>query len=354
MEKKIKVFIIDDSPMIRDILGTVVKSASDMVLVGEAENGRVALEKLQFINPDIITLDIQMPEMDGLETLKRIMATKPIPVIMISSFTRDGADITFKALELGAVDYIQKPSLSSIRNNINLISDLLLTKIRVFSGFELPGKTMFKQPSVDDDVPVIGGLPSCNLPVTPNNQFEYICIGASTGGTVALTQIIPQLKEELKVPVLVVQHMPKLYTSSFAKRLNNLSKLKVVEVQGGEVLTPGVVYLAQGGFHMKVDSGRIVIEDSEEVNCHKPSIDVLFNSISSINGSRTMGIILTGMGSDGAKGISQIKRTGGFTIAQDEQSSVIFGMPASAIKTGAIDRIMPLDQIPIFINKYFK
>ncbi len=354
MGNRVKVFIIDDSPMIRQILTSIIVSCSELELVGEAENGRVALEKLKTVTPDIITLDIQMPEMDGLETLERIMVVKPTPVIMISSFTKDGADITFRALELGAVDYIQKPELSSMRKNINLISDLLITKIKIFSNFELPGKKRFKEKSFDDEIPVIGGLPSFNIPKVLPSDISYICIGASTGGTVALTQIIPKLKEGLKVPVLVVQHMPKHYTKSFANRLNLISKLTVIEAQGGEVITPGYVYIAQGGRHMKVRSGRIVLDDTEEVNCHKPSVDVLFYSMGAEFGSKNMAIILTGMGSDGARGIEFIKNAGGYTVAQDEESSVIFGMPSAAIKTGKVDRIIPLDEVSGFINNFFK
>lgn len=352
--KKIKVFNIDDSPIYRQVLREIISSDNELEYCGFASNGLIAIKKIPIIQPDIITLDIEMPEMDGIETLKYIMEHFPKPVIMISSFTKDGADITFKALEIGAVDYIQKPEVRSLAENVKLLEDILLSKLKVFANFKLPDTKRFKQISEEDGIPIIGGLPSFEIPKIRTKPIEVICIGSSTGGTVALTNILPKIKGNIGVPILIVQHMPRLYTNSFANRLNSLCDLEVIEAQGGEVIKPNTVYIAQGGFHMSVKNKKIVLDDNDNVNNHKPSVDVLFKSVSEEYGENIMSIILTGMGSDGTKGVIDIKNKGGYTIAQDEDSSVIFGMPGSAIKTGKIDRIIPLNKIPDFINDFIE
>ncbi len=349
---KIKVFNIDDSPIYRQVYREIISAHSDLEYCGYASNGKIAIEKIPLIKPDIITLDIEMPEMDGIQTLKYIMDNFPTPVIMISSFTKDGAEITFKALELGAVDYIQKPEVKSLAENISLLEDILISKLRVFANFKLPTKRRFKQISEDDGMPVFGGLPSFEVPTLKRKPVSAVCIGSSTGGTVALTQILPKIRNDINVPILVVQHMPRLYTNSFAARLNGQCSLHVVEAQGGEIPQPNTVYIAQGGYQMKIIRDRIVIDNDNSDSTHKPSVDVLFNSASDNYRERLLSVILTGMGSDGAKGTAKIKDNGGYTIAQDEESSVIFGMPGSAIRTGKVDRIIPLDKIADFINDF--
>jgi len=305
-----------------------------------------------------------MPEMNGIETLERIMKDFPKPVIMISSFTKDGAEITFKALELGAVDYIPKPELSTTKENLEYIRESLISKIKLFSNFKHRPTTnsvinnnstttsspIFKHSIVEDDMPALGGLPSFEVPTKIKNSINIVCIGSSTGGTVALSKIIPNIYKNIGVPIVIVQHMPKLYTNSFAKRLDAQSDLKVVEAQGNETLEPNTVYIAQGGLQMLVKNRRISLEDSQPVNSHKPSVDPLFYSIAIEYKDHSLAIILTGMGHDGSKGIEAISDAGGFTVAQDEESSVIFGMPGSAIKTGKVNRIIPLDKIATFIN----
>ena len=352
MQKKIKVFTIDDSPIYRQVLREIISSDPDLEYCGFASNGAIAIKKLPIVKPDIITLDIQMPEMDGLETLKYIMENDPRPVIMVSSFTKDGADITFKALELGAVDYVQKPEVKGLQENVKLLEDVLISKIKIFANFKLPDTKRFKQISEDDGLPVIGGLPSFEIPKIRTKPIDIICIGSSTGGTVALTNILPNINKDIGVPILIVQHMPRLYTNSFAKRLDSLCSLRVVEAENGMEIEPNTVYIAQGGYQMLLKKNKIVLEDSEPVNNHKPSVDVLFWSVSQEMGDRALAIILTGMGSDGTRGIVAIKDAGGYTVAQDEESSVIFGMPGSAIRTGKIDRIIPLGKIADFINEF--
>ncbi len=352
MQKKIKVFTIDDSPIYRQVLREIITSDPDLEYCGFASNGVIAIKKIPIIKPDIITLDIEMPEMGGIETLKYIMENDPRPVIMVSSFTKDGADITFKALEIGALDYIQKPEVKSLQENVKLLEDVLISKIKIFANFKLPSTKKFKQIAEEDGLPVIGGLPSFEIPKIRTKPIDIICIGSSTGGTVALTNILPSIDKNIGVPILIVQHMPKLYTNSFAKRLDSLCSLKVVEAEDGMDVEPNTVYIAQGGYHLVLKGNKIFLDDSENVNNHKPSVDVLFRSVSREMGDRALAIILTGMGSDGTQGIVAIKDAGGYTIAQDEDSSVIFGMPGSAIKTGKIDRIIPLGKIADFINEF--
>ncbi len=359
--KKIKVFTIDDSPIYRQILRDIINSDPNLEYAGFASNGVLALKKIPFVNPDIITLDVEMPEMNGIETLEHIMKDFPKPVIMISSFTRDGAEITFRALELGAVDYIPKPEYSTTKENLEHIKDSLITKIKLFSNFKMSdrgsssaAKPIFKESVIEDGMPLLGGLPSFEVSSRIKSPIEIVCIGSSTGGTVALSQIIPNIDKDIGVPIAIVQHMPKLYTNSFANRLNSQSKLRVIETQGGEALEPNNVYIAQGGLQMLIKNRRISLEDTAPINSHKPSVDPLFYSAAIEYRSHALAIILTGMGSDGSKGIAAIADAGGFTVAQDEESSVIFGMPGSAIKTGKINRIIPLDRMASFINDTVK
>jgi len=352
VSKKIRVFTIDDSPIYRQVLREIIYSDSDFEYCGFASNGAIAIKKIPIIDPDIITLDIEMPEMDGLETLKYIMTNFPKPVIMISSFTKDGAEITFKALELGAVDYIQKPEIGDIKDNVHSLEDILIAKLKVFANFRLPDSKKFKQISEEGGLPVVGGLPSYEIPKLRNKSIDIVCIGSSTGGTVALTNILPNIDHNIGVPILIVQHMPRLYTNSFAGRLATLCRLRVKEAEDNELLMPNTVYIAQGGYHMVTRDGKIRLLDTDPVNNHKPSVDVLFRSVETEFKGRTLAIILTGMGSDGANGLALIKDAGGYTVAQDEESSVIFGMPGSAIKTGKVDRIIPLNKIASFINDF--
>ena len=226
---------------------------------------------------------------------------------------------------------------------------MLLEKIKAFANFKFH-KDKFKDVAEEDGFPIVGGLPSFDIPKVRNQPIDAICIGSSTGGTVALTEIIPKLKKDIGVPIFVVQHMPKMYTKSFASRLNSLSELEIVEGVNNDSVVPNKVYIAPGGHQMRVIGGKIVVDDCDPENAHKPSVDVLFRSVRNEYKERVLAVILTGMGSDGAAGIAEIKDAGGFTVAQDEESCVVFGMPGSAIKTGKVDRIIPLSKIAGFIN----
>jgi len=352
MASKIKVFTIDDSSIFREILKKIIDSHSDLIYTGYAENGLDALEKLKTIDPDVITLDVEMPEMNGIDTLKEIMKRKPVPVIMISSFTEHGADITLQALEIGAVDYLQKPESDNFKKNIDLLEEEILSKIRLFSGFKFPNNKYFKQELEDDGLPVIGGLPSFEVLKERKRGIKIIAIGASTGGTIALSEILSTIRKDIGVPIVIAQHMPELFTHSFAKRLNSLCDLEIKEAKDGEKIKPNIAYIAKGGYQMRVINRRIRLSNSDQGSAYKPSVDILFSSVKDEYGSKVLSIILTGMGSDGADGITEISGAGGYTVAQDEESSVIFGMPGSAIKTGKIERIIPLSMIGNFINEF--
>lgn len=349
--KKIKVFTIDDSPLYRHVLREVIESDKELEYCGYASGGLIALKKLELIKPDIITLDIEMPGMNGISTLKEIMERFPVPVIMVSSFAKEGADVTLRALEIGAVDFVEKPGNESIEENIAYIEEKLLSKIKFFADFKLCKNKTFRQEVSDDEMPIFEGLPSYDIPKVRNKSIDLICIGSSTGGTIALNKILSGIKRNLGVPILIVQHMPSLYTKSFAERLNSVCPLEVVEAENGQKILKNRVYVAKGGVHMRVNQDKILLEDSSAINSHKPSVDVMFKSASEYYKDGIMAIILTGMGHDGAIGITKVKDAGGFTVAQDEESCVIFGMPRSAINTGKIDRVIPLDRISTFINE---
>ncbi|EOC99727.1 protein-glutamate methylesterase/protein-glutamine glutaminase [Caldisalinibacter kiritimatiensis] len=343
----IKVFVVDDSAFMRKIISDILEQDKDIEILDTARNGKDALEKLKALKPDIITLDIEMPIMNGIECLESIMKEHKVPVVMLSSLTTSGAEATIKALELGAVDFITKPdSVFDMSNNEK--KQELTKKIKTAAKVKRP-KTVFNN---------IGESYSMNTVTKKNYSYStLVAIGTSTGGPKALQAIIPYIHKDINGSILVVQHMPPGFTKSLAKRLNSLSKINVKEAEDGEKVLKGYCYIAPGGFHMEVKekrSGDLYIElnKNEPVTGHRPSVDVMMDSVSKISTMNKMGIILTGMGADGATGIKKIKENRGYTIAQDENSCVVFGMPKSAIKNNAIDNILPLNKIATeIVNK---
>lgn len=346
----IKVMIVDDSAFMRKILSDILSEDPLIEVIDTARNGKEALEKLESISPDIITLDVEMPIMDGISTLEKIVNKNyKIPVIMVSSITTEGADLTLKALDLGAVDFITKPTsifkLDSLDKKIEIIN-----KIKVASKVKITSNTFLSTNTV-------------KYKASSTNTFEnkkyhnVIGIGTSTGGPKALQAIIPNIPADINGSICIVQHMPPGFTKSLANRLNTMSNIEVKEAENDEIIKRGYCYIAPGDKHMLIENLsneklKIRLTNSEPVSGHKPSVDVLMESISEIRGYNTIGVILTGMGSDGAKGIYNIKQNSGYTIAQDEESSVVFGMPKSAIKKNCIDKILSLDKIASdLINK---
>lgn len=329
----IKVLVVDDSALIRSLLSEIVKSESDMFLVGAAADAYAARELVNQYAPDVITLDVEMPKVDGLTFLEKLMKARPTPVIMISSLTEQGADVTMRALELGAVDFLPKPKLD-IAKGIEQYRIEIVEKIRSAANAKIKPKAKGSHATPAD--------------LKFKTTEKIIAIGASTGGTEAIKEVLIQLPVDCP-GVVITQHMPPGFTTSFANRLDSICRIKVIEAKGGERIVPGHAYLAPGAMHLRViRSGadyRVELDDGPRVSGHKPSVDVMFQSVAEAVGANALAVILTGMGKDGAFGIRSIAQQGGYTIAQDEETSLIFGMPQEAIKTGAVKKVVPLDKV---------
>jgi len=338
----IKVLVVDDSALIRSILAEIINSQSDLELVGAAPNAYVARDLVNQTAPDIITLDIEMPKMDGLTFLDKLMRARPTPVVMISTLTEQGADATLKALELGAVDFIAKPKLG-IADGMQEYKQLILQKIRLAAN----AKVGRKQPSLKKKF----------KPLALKTTEKIIAIGASTGGTEAIKALLLPLPAD-SPGMVITQHMPPGFTTSFAKRLDSLCQINVSEAQGGERILPGHAYLAPGNLHLQVvrNGANYVIElnDKARVSGHKPSVDVMFHSLAESAGANVAAVLMTGMGKDGARGLLEIKNTGGYTLVQDEESCVVFGMPKEAIRLSAQTKIAPLHKLSSELVTYLR
>lgn len=335
----IKALVVDDSAFMRKVISDILSEDKDIDIISTARNGEEAIKKIPLLKPDVITLDVEMPIMDGIETLEKIMEYYKIPVVMLSSLTVEGAEATLKALELGAIDFITKPA-SIFSMDSDLVKKELVQKVKTASTVKIIENTNYESKPVIED--------SIHKKVE-NNLPNLIAIGTSTGGPKALQSIIPLLPKNINGSIIVVQHMPPGFTKSLANRLNTLSNVIVKEAENNEEVKVGFCYIAPGGYHLEVKQrGRklyIKLNQNEPVSGHRPSVDIMFESVSKITMMNLMGIILTGMGSDGAKGIKKIKENNGYTIAQDEVTSVVFGMPKSAVKERAIHKVLPIDKI---------
>lgn len=355
MVQKISVIVVDDSALMRKMISDMINMEDDMEVIDIARNGEDLIEKLKKHVPDVITLDIEMPKMNGIEALKKVTELKlQTKVIMLSSLTQEGAEVTMECLENGALDFVPKPS-GSISLNINMVREILISKIR---GTRFVRKSSINR-SKEVETREIHRVSSI-LKVNERNlkskevrtkeirdrKVLAVVMGASTGGPKALFNVITNLPEKLGVPVLVVQHMPEGFTKAFADRLNKFSKLKVVEAQEGMTIEKNVVYIAPGGKHMEISSSKTITLNSEpQIWGVRPAVDKLFVSASKIYGENLLSIILTGMGRDGANGIIEIKKAGGATIAEDESTCIIYGMPKAAYDTNMIDEVIPLYDI---------
>lgn len=329
----IKVLVVDDSALIRSLLSEIIRSEPELLLVGAASDAYAARDMVNQFRPDVITLDVEMPKVDGLTFLEKLMKARPTAVVMISSLTAQGADVTLRALELGAVDFLAKPKVD-IARGIEEYRLEIIAKIKAAACAKISRHTP-SQPKK-----------------TPRLLFKttekIIAIGASTGGTEAIKAVLTEMPVD-SPGIVITQHMPPGFTTTFAKRLDMSCRISVHEAQGGERIVPGHAYLAPGDKHLTVvRSGadyRIELNDGPRVSGHKPSVDVMFESVAESVGSNALAVILTGMGKDGAMGIKSIAEQGGFTMAQDEATSLIFGMPQEAIKTGCVKQVAPLEEI---------
>lgn len=343
---KTKVLIVDDSALIRSVMSEIIASQPDMEVIGVAPDPLVARELIKQTNPDVLTLDVEMPKMDGLDFLEKLMRLRPMPVIMVSSLTERGSEITLRALELGAVDFVTKPKLS-IQSGMREYAELITEKIRAAA------KARVKPRQVAPVVRGEGGLPLLKNPLTSSEKL--IIIGASTGGTEAIKDFLVQMPSDCP-GILITQHMPEGFTRSFAKRLDGLCKIAVREAEEGERILPGHAFIAPGHSHLLLArSGANYVTKLDQgppVNRHRPSVDVLFESAAQCAGKNAVGVILTGMGKDGAQGMLEMKKAGAYNFAQDEASCVVFGMPREAIAVGATHEVGALHDLPGMVLGY--
>jgi two-component system chemotaxis response regulator CheB len=353
----VRVLVVDDSAFMRKALSSMLASEPRLTVIGTARNGEEAIHKVAELKPDVVTLDVEMPGMGGLEALKQIMAQHPVPVVMVSSLTEDGARETLAALELGAVDYVPK-HLNGLVTRITGIQEELIAKVLAAAG--AAGKLRRRMPvptSPRDGRPMAGraAVPAAAQSLTATTVAatrgsRVVAIGCSTGGPQALQTILPQLPADFPAGIVMVQHMPKCFTKPFAERLNELCQITVREAQDGEVVEPGVALLAPGGVHLTVVRRRPTVVETALVPdtfglLHVPSVDVLMRSVAEVYGERAIGVVLTGMGHDGLEGMRAIKAAKGRTVAQDEASCIVYGMPRAVIERGYADKVVPLDRL---------
>jgi len=335
--KKIKVLVIDDSALIRALLTVIIDREPDMTVVGTAADPLVARDMIRERNPDVLTLDVEMPRMDGIEFLTRLMALRPMPVVMVSTLVERGAETTLRALELGAVDYVTKPKID-VQRGVENAAHEIIDKIRIAAVAKI--RSAVAAPKLLPPVAAFANHRSA--------ADKVIVVGASTGGTEAVKEFLQQMPAD-SPPVLVAQHMPAGFTQNFANRLNVLCPMTVQQAADGERVLPGHVYIAPGGRHLALDrhGGHFItrILDSDLVNRHRPSVEVLFRSAARHAGPKALGVMLTGMGRDGADAMLEMHQAGAFNIAQDEATCVVFGMPREAIAAGGVDLVLPLEEI---------
>lgn len=344
---KIRVLTVDDSALMRQVLAALLAKDPDIEVVGSAPDPYIAREKIKALNPDVLTLDVEMPKMDGITFLEKLMHGHPMPVVMVSSLTEAGCQTTLRALELGAVDFITKPKID-LREGMEEVAQDLIAKVKAAAQANVRRKAHLvkrNSPSEPDASRFTSDATSGAMIKTTDT---IIAIGASTGGTEAVKHVLEMLPPHTP-PVLVTQHMPERFTKTWADRMNSLCRISVKEAEDGDSVLPGHALVAPGGYHMALErSGaryNVRINQDPPVNRHRPSVDVLFASVARYAGANAVGVILTGMGGDGAKEMLTMKQAGAFTIAQDEASCVVFGMPKEAIKGGGVDKVLPLHEI---------
>ncbi len=346
---KTRVVVVDDSALVRSLLTEIINRQPDMECVGAAADPLIAREMIRNLNPDVITLDVEMPRMDGIDFLAKLMRLRPMPVVMVSTLTERGADVTMRALELGAVDFVAKPKIG-VADGLRLLAEDITDKVRIAAKATLrraPAPAPAPRPTQP------GGLADVPAPRPPASvgrlsTEKIIFIGASTGGTEATKEVLMQLPADCPA-VVITQHMPPGFTKSYAARLDGLCRIRVAEARDGERILPGHAYIAPGGLHLSVErSGANYVarvQDGEPVNRHKPSVEVLFKSAARVVGPNALGVMLTGMGADGARAMKEMRDAGSHNLAQDEASCVVYGMPREAVAAGAVHEVLPLTQI---------
>ena len=367
---KIRVVVVDDSALVRSMLTEIINRQPDMECIGAAADPLVAREMIRNLNPDVITLDVEMPRMDGIDFLSKLMRLRPMPVVMVSTLTERGAEVTLKALELGAIDFVAKPKIG-VADGLKQLANEITDKVRIAAKARIhrsptPANAP-AAPATNSARPVAGaGGGAASSPAASAaspaslgrlSTEKLVFIGASTGGTEATKEVLLALPADAPA-VVITQHMPPGFTKSYAARLDSLCRIRVKEATDGERVLPGHAYIAPGGMHLSVErSGANYIarvQDGDPVNRHKPSVEVLFKSAARVVGRNAIGIMLTGMGADGAKAMREMKDAGAYCVAQDEASCVVFGMPREAIAAGAVDQVLPLKDVGPHLMEYLR
>lgn len=365
--KKTRVLIVDDSAFMRKVLQGIVASDPQLEVCGEARDGRDAVTQTEVLKPDVISMDINMPHMDGLQATEIIMSSNPHPILIVSSESREGAEVTLKALQLGAIDFVAKPSggidldMSSVREEIcrKLKMASKVRVVRTATRSKLQQDVASSTPR-SEPVPASFGQNGQNgrsaaaaaVAARGAGKFPIVVMASSTGGPATLMQFAPYFPKDFPGAVILVQHMPGNFTEQFSKQLGEIARIRVKEAEAGEIIVPGHLYVCPGSHHMRVSpTGRISLDDGPRIGGYRPCADLTLESAAEYAGPMAIGVILTGMGNDGAKGVQAIRAAGGYTIAQDESTAVIFGMPQEAIKTGAVDQVLPMESIYSAIEK---
>jgi two-component system chemotaxis response regulator CheB len=343
----IKVLVVDDSALVRRLLSAMLMRAPDIQVVGTASDPYAAREKIKSLNPDVITLDVEMPRMDGITFLENLMRLRPMPVVMVSSLTQRGADVTLRALELGAIDFVAKPRID-IAGTLEDYENELIAKVRVAAQARVLPRSAKRARELDERNSTSAVVPALSARTMLRTTERIIAIGASTGGTEAIREMLEEMPPDAPA-IIISQHIPAAFSKPFADRMNRSSPMAVCEAQDGQQILPGHAYIAPGDRHILVerDGARYLcrLSSGPHVNRHRPSVDVMFRSVAQNVGANAVGVLLTGMGDDGARGLKEMLDAGAATIAQDEASSVVWGMPGSAVKIGAAAHVLPLHQI---------
>jgi len=350
----IRVMIVDDSPLVRKIASDILNGAHGITVAATAAKAEFALNKLERERPDVITMDIEMPGMGGLNAIREIMKQRPTPVIVLSAHARRGAELTLQALEAGAVDFVLKPT-ASLSGGLDAVARELVEKVKSACGIDLESVEVQVE---EQEAPVSRaaateakrGAARLGVQRAAPGKYELVAIGTSTGGPVALKTVLSKLPESYPLPIVVVQHMPPVFTEAFAERLDSICALSVKEAQSGDLIVPGRVLIAPGNHHMVVLrqglEPKVLLHQREPVSGHRPSADVLMHSVAREYGSRALGVIMTGMGKDGAEGIKELHKRGGYVLAQDKDSSVVFGMNREVVLNGDADEVLSVRDIP--------
>lgn len=356
--KKFRVLVVEDSTFMRKVLENIFNSDPQLQVVGHAKDGHEAVALAESLKPDVITMDIMMPHMDGLQATEQIMSSNPRPIVIVSSESKEGAASTLRALELGAIEFVGKPS-TGIDLDMNNVKEELLRKVRMAAKVHVVRTAARPKPIAQAKLAGGSGAPAAerlarsSATNTGEQRFPVVVMVASTGGPATVMRLAQGFTRDFPAAVILVQHMPANFTNQYAAQLSEFTSIRVKQAEAGEALQPGTLYICPGSHHLRVTSaGRIQLDSGGRINGYLPCMDVTMESVAAYAGAMSIGAVLTGMGNDGVRGVQAIKRAGGLVLAQDEGTCVIFGMPAEAIKTGAVDQVLPIDQIYAAIEKW--